>query len=180
MITLPATDITAFEIVHLQYWRWLTVEDATYDRATIAVNQQQVWANASSETGTLDHVDKEWRFHDIDLTPFIVDQTAAITWSLDTDSSNQFGGWTLDDVCIIGVPKQPICGDGFVDQGEQCDDGNNANGDGCSSTCQFEITAGGGGCSSSGSPGLVVMLALYGTRRATRKRSSGHMQPPVK
>jgi len=30
------------------------------------------------------------------------------------------------------------CGNGVRDTGEQCDDGNNANLDGCSSTCQFE------------------------------------------
>jgi len=30
------------------------------------------------------------------------------------------------------------CGDGNVDPGEQCDDNNNVNGDGCSSTCQIE------------------------------------------
>lgn len=32
----------------------------------------------------------------------------------------------------------PLCGDGNVDTGEQCDDGNNVNGDGCSSTCNNE------------------------------------------
>lgn len=32
------------------------------------------------------------------------------------------------------------CGDGRVNQvGEQCDDANLTNGDGCSATCQFEI-----------------------------------------
>ena len=31
-----------------------------------------------------------------------------------------------------------FCGDGKLDQGEQCDDGNNLNGDGCSSVCQKE------------------------------------------
>ncbi|HEY3359336.1 MAG TPA: DUF4215 domain-containing protein, partial [Polyangia bacterium] len=31
------------------------------------------------------------------------------------------------------------CGDGHVDPGEQCDDGNNVGGDGCSSACQNEI-----------------------------------------
>jgi cysteine-rich repeat protein len=30
------------------------------------------------------------------------------------------------------------CGDGHIDAGEVCDDGNAANGDGCSSTCQVE------------------------------------------
>ena len=32
----------------------------------------------------------------------------------------------------------PGCGDGVVQPGEQCDDGNLVSGDGCSSTCQFE------------------------------------------
>ncbi|MEL7449845.1 MAG: choice-of-anchor J domain-containing protein, partial [Pseudomonadota bacterium] len=31
-----------------------------------------------------------------------------------------------------------ICGDAILDSGEQCDDGNTADGDGCSSTCQVE------------------------------------------
>ena len=42
---------------------------------------------------------------------------------------------------------QPYCGNGIIDPGETCDDGNIINGDGCSSTCQAEIptedTAGG-------------------------------------
>jgi cysteine-rich repeat protein len=34
--------------------------------------------------------------------------------------------------------KAPGCGDGFLQVGEQCDDSNLANGDGCSSTCHLE------------------------------------------
>jgi cysteine-rich repeat protein len=33
------------------------------------------------------------------------------------------------------------CGNGIIDQNEQCDDGNTVNGDGCSSTCQVESGA---------------------------------------
>ncbi len=33
----------------------------------------------------------------------------------------------------------PVCGDTHVDTGEQCDDGNQRNNDGCSSSCQIEI-----------------------------------------
>jgi cysteine-rich repeat protein len=40
--------------------------------------------------------------------------------------------------CGLGG-NEPKCGDGNVDAGEQCDDGNNANGDGCSATCQTEV-----------------------------------------
>lgn len=31
-----------------------------------------------------------------------------------------------------------FCGDGYMDAGEKCDDGNTMNGDGCSSTCTIE------------------------------------------
>ncbi|MBI2376998.1 MAG: DUF4215 domain-containing protein [Deltaproteobacteria bacterium] len=41
------------------------------------------------------------------------------------------------DVVIQG--STPACGDGFVGAGEQCDDGNTADGDGCSSTCSIEF-----------------------------------------
>ncbi len=32
----------------------------------------------------------------------------------------------------------PVCGDGVVDAGEECDDGNNVDGDGCSAQCRNE------------------------------------------
>jgi cysteine-rich repeat protein len=31
-----------------------------------------------------------------------------------------------------------VCGNGVIEQGEQCEDGNTTSGDGCSATCQFE------------------------------------------
>ena len=37
-----------------------------------------------------------------------------------------------------GVAYGFVCGNGIVEPGEQCDDGNAVNGDCCSSTCQFE------------------------------------------
>jgi cysteine-rich repeat protein len=36
------------------------------------------------------------------------------------------------------------CGDGIVENGEQCDDGNLVSGDGCSASCQSELIPGGG------------------------------------
>ncbi len=44
--------------------------------------------------------------------------------------------------CISGVCS--YCGDGVQDAGEQCDDGNNVNFDGCSAVCTNEGPAGGG------------------------------------
>jgi cysteine-rich repeat protein len=43
-----------------------------------------------------------------------------------------------DDEADDGSNGQGSCGDGSVDSGEQCDDGNRADGDGCSASCQTE------------------------------------------
>jgi uncharacterized protein (TIGR03382 family) len=162
-----------YERVHLQYRRWLTVEDATYDQATIRANGVDVWHNVSSQTATLDHVDREWRFHDLDLTPQVSAGRLAVEWGIATDFSKELGGWTLDDACLVGLVKIPRCGDGALDDGEECDDGNTTNGDGCDDDCVDEIVAGGGGCCDAGNaaPGnvlLVLAVALVSRRRRVR------------
>jgi len=46
---------------------------------------------------------------------------------------------------IFGAPGgEPPCGNGILDAGEQCDDGNVLDGDGCSSICLFEPFCGDG------------------------------------
>jgi len=41
------------------------------------------------------------------------------------------------DICSNGQCA-PVCGNAHIESGEHCDDGNTANGDGCSATCQIE------------------------------------------
>jgi cysteine-rich repeat protein len=172
----PVIDVSSYQLVHLQYFRWLAVEDSTYDQATIELNGTRVWGNARDKTGTLDHIDKEWRFHDLDATMMIGDAgTLQATWTLASDATKQLGGWTIDDVCFVGLDKIAVCGDGIVDPGEQCDDGNTIAGDGCSPTCRNEIVASGGGCSAGGGAGWLIAVAAaaltFCRDRARRDRS---------
>ncbi|MEO7095210.1 MAG: MYXO-CTERM sorting domain-containing protein, partial [Polyangiales bacterium] len=163
-ITAPMIDVPDFDQVHLQLRRWLTVEDATYDQATIAVNGTTVWTNAMSVNGDLDHIDREWRFQDVDLTSY-AGGPVQLSFTLASDMARELGGWTLDEVCLVGVNKHAACGDSAVDDGEQCDDGNTTAGDGCSTTCTDESD---GGCCSAGTDpsgplllglGIVVVIA---------------------
>ncbi|MEK6897278.1 MAG: DUF4215 domain-containing protein, partial [Nanoarchaeota archaeon] len=61
-----------------------------------------------------------------------------------TDYAIEGSGLCIDDVNISwnSITQTPqICGDGLVNlPGEQCDDGNKVNGDGCSSICKNETT----------------------------------------
>jgi cysteine-rich repeat protein len=44
--------------------------------------------------------------------------------------------------CRTLLPCGTFCGDGEVTKGEECDDGNNVNGDGCSAECNLETVVG--------------------------------------
>ena len=44
-----------------------------------------------------------------------------------------------DGTCCGLNPKEPVCGNGLMEEGETCDDGNTVDGDGCDSNCQFEV-----------------------------------------
>jgi hypothetical protein len=147
-ISTPAIDASGWGHVRLQYRRWLTVEDAHYDRAELAVGGTTLWTNAETTAGTLDHVDREWRLHDLDVTA----QAGAplvIRWSLASDASRELGGWTIDDVCLVGYDPLPA-----PDGGRPADD------PGC--------------CSAGGDPTsplvlvLLVGLVYFTCRRCSR------------
>ncbi|MEO8706589.1 MAG: hypothetical protein ABI867_41575, partial [Kofleriaceae bacterium] len=159
-ITMPAIATAGFTAVHLQFRRWL-VSNAS-DRAAIEVASTAVWQSSAE----LDHVDREWRFVDVELPPGEI----AATWSIAADATGERGGWNLDDVCVVGIGKLATCGDGFVDATEECDGGDNCNAD-CT-------VAGGGCCSTGGDPGAALVLAfLAGYRKVRRSRVSSARCP---
>ncbi len=178
----PAIDLGGFTHVRLQYYRWLGVEDGAYDQAKIFANDTQVWTNfvtpGTNPFNEVNHVDKEWRFQDIDLTP---QATGPITlkFEIDADQGLEFSGWNLDDVCLVGVADPALCGNGAVDPGETCDDGNQTDGDGCSAACQSEIVAcpdgsgdcgPGGCCSAARDPSGAIGLSLLTLGLVFRRR----------
>ncbi|MBA3461905.1 MAG: DUF4215 domain-containing protein [Deltaproteobacteria bacterium] len=169
-ITAPEIQTWMYDEVHLQYWRWLSVEDGVYDRASVVVNGTTVWQNVESGNGGRDHVDREWRFKDIDVTKYAGHSITA-SWLLTSDRSRELGGWTLDDVCLVGIGKHPVCGDGVIDHTEDCDDGNTSDDDGCTQYCRDEDA----GCCSAGTDpraplvlGLGVVALLARRRRTVR------------
>jgi MYXO-CTERM domain-containing protein len=135
--TGPFIDVTGHTDVRLHYRRWLTVEDGFYDHATIVVDGQPLWANLTTPQTNVHHVDQEWRFHDLPLDGFIDDGQVQLQFALDSDAGLEFGGWTIDALCVIEVVES-LCGDGLVGGPEECDDGNLEDGDGCDAACLVE------------------------------------------
>lgn len=144
----PVLPTNGFEVVRLQYWRWLNVEDGDFDQAEILANDQVVWSNFSTGSdGNTHHADKEWRFHDVEVTDAVRDGNVQIGFQLTTDRGLELGGWTIDDFCLVGYDLTPpaVCGNGAVEDGEGCDDGNLTSGDGCEADCTMTQIAPGCG-----------------------------------
>jgi cysteine-rich repeat protein len=188
----PEIDVSDFDNVHLQYRRWLNVEDAHFDQASIYVNGELAWVNSNSDQGnssTLHHTDNEWRFHDVDITPYVQDGKVQVKWEIASDGGLELGGWTLDDVCIVGFRScgtdciDPFCGDAIADDDEQCDDGNNIDDDACSNTCLVKNSEDAGCCSTgSGAASSSLVLAAGLTivlrrRRRRKARPCPHARP---
>jgi cysteine-rich repeat protein len=179
----PEIDLGGNTNVRLQYWRWLNSEDGEYDSASISANDQVVWTNFAS-TGMsnteVNHTDKEWRFQDVDLSAQAASGKIKLSFALNSDPGLQLGGWNIDDVCLVIAGPSPTCGNGTVDTGESCDDGNHDDGDGCSSTCAVEACAvsgggggpcDGGGCCSAGThPAGPIALSLLTLGLVFRRR----------
>ncbi|MGE3542349.1 MAG: M36 family metallopeptidase [Kofleriaceae bacterium] len=139
-VRMPTIDFGRWSDVRLQYRRWLAVEDSHYDQARITVNDVRAWVNTTADNGDASathHVDREWRFHDLQLSGWAPGNTMTVAWDLTTDEGLELGGWALDDVCIVANINS-VCGDGIRSPTEFCDDGaNNANDpDRCRTYCQ--------------------------------------------
>ncbi|MFC1701703.1 DUF4215 domain-containing protein [Pseudomonadota bacterium] len=67
--------------------------------------------------------------------------TVKLRFDFGVDQCGGTVGWYVDEVefysCEAELPPSD-CGNRVIDLGEQCDDGNNFIGDGCSNTCQVE------------------------------------------
>ena len=173
----PEIDVSHAVGLRLQFRRWLGVEDGFYDDADVLADGVKVWSNfdTGDQSGSTAHRDREWRFHDIDLGAAGADGTVKIKFALTSDEGLEFGGWNLDDFCIMARTNiAPGCGDGTRAGAEECDDGNNVAGDGCTESCTLEPGVqppdDGGCCSTGTAPAAPISLGLFSAGLLIRRR----------
>lgn len=108
----PEIDLQGNTNVRIQYYRWLGVEDGFFDNASVSANGTKVWsslASASEPTVPKNHVDKEWRFHDIDVSQHVANGKLKIRFDLASDAGLNLAGWNVDDVCVVIAKPAPAC-----------------------------------------------------------------------
>ncbi len=130
----PDIDVSAHAgaAMRLQYYRWLQTEDGYFDPAKLLVNGEAVWNSytSPSEPSTgVHHMDREWRFQDVDVSRFVDSGKLSLRFEHVSDRGFGLGGWTVDDVCIViakpapdpcadeGACKEPVKDNGFCAAG---------------------------------------------------------------
>ncbi len=82
----------------------------------------------------------------------LTDDSGAVcfdAYTIQADDSGEYKatyGDKHDNYQVNGQPAAPQCGNGIIETGETCDDGNTVSGDGCSSQCQIEVPQQGPQC----------------------------------
>jgi MYXO-CTERM domain-containing protein len=110
----PEIDLAGETQVRLQYHRWLGVEDGFFDQAKIYANGTEVWRNfgsATEQSAGVSHIDREWRFQDVDLSAQAAAGKVKLKFEITSDEGLELGGWTMDDVCIVAMRAPDTCTD---------------------------------------------------------------------
>ena len=166
-LTSPVWDLSEHEAVRLQFRRWLGVEDGQYDHGKVYVNDELVWENEPG-SGDIHHQDREWILFDLDITDQAAGQAdVQVRWEIESDQYLQFGGWTLDDVCLYAA--LPVAGD---DDDDDDDDDTGDDDTGIVGDDDDGVTLLGSGCEcrsggrTTGGAGLAILFAgLLALRR---------------
>ena len=134
-ISAPVEDGADRWLYALATRRWLTVEDGYYDQARIRLYDgaldpadwvdggdtgwtppsaelgEAIWSNYATETsdGASEHtLDTSWFGHDVDLRGLVEPgEDVRFAWTLTSDGGLEYGGWHLDDVCVVTLADVP-------------------------------------------------------------------------
>ena len=90
----PILDCTGKFGVKLRFKRWLSVEEAIFDQATVSVNGVQIWVNALNGN----HLDTSWQSVEYAIPMADNNPSVQLEWRLVSDAGLNLGGWQIDDV----------------------------------------------------------------------------------
>lgn len=112
-LTSPEIDVSSYDDIVLTYQRWLSVEDGFYDKAQITANDLVLWGNHATQENIGDehHEDEQWAPHSLFVSTG-GSESVQFGWEIISDAGLEFGGWTIDDVCVYGVVPPSTDSDG--------------------------------------------------------------------
>jgi len=111
-LTTGAIDLTGVTGTVLEYRRWLGVDGATSDGASVLVRTGFSFNTAWLHSGAAVS-ESEWSLQSHDISAWADDEPQVhLSWLMGaTDGSVTYPGWNLDDIRILGVLPPSVCSD---------------------------------------------------------------------
>jgi uncharacterized protein (TIGR03382 family) len=146
----------------VQFQRWLNVEDGYYDQARVLIDGEQAWSNHESgrSIGDEHHQDQVWALHTLATSDVDHDGALTLSWEIESDGGLEFGGWTIDDVCVYAVTY----GDSDLGTEDSADPGDSLGSVG------LQPGGCGAGCASTAPSGVELGALLMGLGALLRRR----------
>ncbi|GEM_PF-3217412 len=110
-LTTPPIDCTGAQGTILRFWKWLGVESATWDHASVQIsNNGSTWTTIWDHTGS-SFQDSAWSQMEFDVSAVADNQASFyIRWVMGaTDGSVVYSGWNIDDIQLYA--SQPCSGE---------------------------------------------------------------------
>jgi hypothetical protein len=100
----PSIDCSGETGVKIRFARSLAVEEGIYDQAKIKVNGVTVWENQPNGNT----IDSGWNIQEVDISA-IADNNpdVKVRFTMESDTSLEFGGWNIDDFEISTLGPVP-------------------------------------------------------------------------
>ena len=114
---VPAFSCLGYRNVRLIFWRWLGIESASFDHASVDVsNNGSTWTPVYNHTAG-SFCDGSWQPFEYSLSTVADNRpTVYVRWTMGpTDSSVTYPGWNIDDVEVRGdsiAPQPPVAQNG--------------------------------------------------------------------
>lgn len=102
-LTTTAMNFTGYTNVELRFWRWLGVENSSFDHARIDVSSDGVsWSTVWNHTGS-NISTGVWSLQSVDISALDNQPVAYVRWVMgETDLSITYPGWNIDDLEFRG------------------------------------------------------------------------------
>ncbi|MCB9857854.1 MAG: thrombospondin type 3 repeat-containing protein [Phycisphaerales bacterium] len=149
----PAIDLTGlYGPASLQWAQQFQIESATFDHAFVEVrevggaNPRRVWewtgATMTTTVGSPTTTIQEsagWGLVRVDISDF-ADKMVEVRFHLDSDTTVQLAGWSIDDIAVVACEEKDTDNDGVGDLTDNCVNDANADqadsdGDGVGDVC---------------------------------------------
>ncbi len=149
--TSPTIDTTACigQPVYLHFFMWRDIEGNSrclYDWADVQVYNGSSWITVSPFQGYDYELGNRWCgnidtgiqpdwIHNVVDVSFAMNENLQIRYRMHSDGSIAEQGLFVDLIWLDDSSGTELCGNGWPDTGEQCDDGNSDNTDACLTDC---------------------------------------------